>query len=185
LRRPKSFVERRTELAESMIIISNALRDAEATGSTAPLRTVAVQLRALLLDEHPLLLELASQQGFALTVYATSQAYTDKVLAMKPAFYSTGDALSTQKDEMFSKEIELREAPGLLHVKIGDQSLSLGDVVKLVADTEASHYDPKRPVQLDSLGMVGLGGFPAQFRTVYALGRVVRDLAARFISATT
>ena len=121
MRRPNSFEERRAELTASIAIITNALLDSENSGATHPLRTVAVQLRAFLVDEHPLLLELATERSFPLTVYSTSQAYTEKVLALKPVFYSTGDALSVAKDEMFTTPIDLRDALALLHVKLDDE----------------------------------------------------------------
>jgi hypothetical protein len=77
-RRQKSFDERRQELVGSIDIISNSLREFETSGKIHSLRIVASQLRALVVFKkkssslkHPLLIELAKEKGFPLTIYST------------------------------------------------------------------------------------------------------------------
>jgi len=180
-RRKKTFDERRKELSDSLCRISQAIAACETSGEIYPLRDVAVQLRALLADEHPLLIELAEERNFHLKVFMTDPAYTNKILATKPVIYSTGDAFSLNQDEMFPIEVRLSDGLNALHVVTGGQQLTVKDVIKMVADTEAAHYDPRKPLRLDDLEMVGLGGLPSQYRTIYSVGRVVRDLGNRFL----
>ena len=189
-RRPKSFEERCQELAGALHIIERAIQDCEQGHGTPPLTAVAIQLRALLIRagrNRPLLVELARERNFPLTVYATDPGYLDritKIAGSPPIFYSTVDMLSLEQNPMFPVETTLAEALKLRYVTILDKELSLERVIRLVANTEAAHYDPERPVELDSLDVVGLGGLPAHYRTVYHLGRITRDLGRQFIEAT-
>jgi hypothetical protein len=180
-RRKKTFDERQKELSDSLKRISEAIATCETSGEIYPLRDVAVQLRALLADRHPLLIELAEERGFDLKVYMADPAYTKKILVTNPIFYTTGDAFALHQDPMFPVEVHILEAINALHVVTGGEQLTVKGVIKMVADTEAAHYDPGKPLRLDDLGMVEFGGLSAQYRTIYSVGRVVRDLGFRFL----
>lgn len=180
-RRKKTFDERRGELSDSLKGITEAISDCEASGEIYRLRDVAVQLRALLMGENPLLIELAEVKGFYLKVFITDPVYTAKVLSTNPIFYSTGDAISLCQDNIFPIEVPISEAINALHIVTGGEQLTVKEVIKLVADTEAAHYDRGKPIRLDDLDKVGLGGLPSQYRTIYSVGRVVRDLGDKFL----
>jgi len=194
-RRKLSFAERRQQLAESIDIISNAINELERTGKTHMLRAVANQLRALIVNKpesrslrHPLLLELANERDYPLTVYSGDAGYLDKITEIageKPFFYSSGDALSLDKDEIFKRAISLADAMEELSTTIAGEALTLKEVILHVANTEAAHYDPSTPTILDDLGKIQLGGLPTHYRVIYSLGRLVNKLAQRFLQATT
>jgi len=193
-RRQKSFDERRQELAGSIDIISTSLRELEQTGKIHFLRIVASQLRALVVYKpqsgslkHPLLIELAKEKGFPLTIYSTDQGYLNRMKTLfgdSMVFYSTGDPFSLEKDEIYNTLLPLEKAMETLSIDMLGQQMSVKDVLSNVADTEASHYDPGTPPILDELGLIGLGGLPTHYRIIYALGRVIRDLGTRFLQAT-
>jgi len=62
--------------------------------------------------------------------------------------------------------------------------LSIQGVIRLIADTEGVHYDPARPEVLDDLDQMRIMGLPPEYRTIFCLGKIVRDLSAKFIEAT-
>jgi len=154
-RRKRSFDERRQFLAGSIDNISGALREFEQTGKIQRLRSVASELRALVVYKsdssslkHPLLFDLAKEKGFPLTVYSTDQAYTDKIkstFGQSIVYYSTGDPFNLEKDEIYKTPLLLQDAMETLSVDMLGQQLSVKDVLLHVANTEASHYDPGTP----------------------------------------
>lgn len=191
LRRPKSFDERRQELIGSLTIIGNALRDLEELKKIYPLRVVANQLRALLIYDsrsrsfqHPLMVELAKEKGFSLVVYMVPPDYTDKVLKLKPTFFSGGDVLSLEKEMPFIYETTLESALNMMYIRIDEKDLTLAEVIRDIADTESSHYDPSRPDHMDTLQNFEIGGLPAEYRAIYSLGKLVMNLGFKFVEAS-
>jgi hypothetical protein len=195
-RRKKEFEERRQELISATKILSTMIQQFESTGDISFLRVVASQLRGLVVFEqksrslrHPLLVELAKEVGFPLTVFTIDKSVTNSVVDLlgphQLQFFSTGDSLSLEKTPPYTAEQNLEDALESLHVIVGEEKLSIKQVIRLVADTEAAHYDPTRPTTLDNLDTVSLMGLPPEYRTIYSTGKIVRDLGYRFIQATT
>lgn len=190
-RRIKSFEERMQELVGSIDIISDSIRKLEQTNNISWLRIVASQLRALIVYKensssfkHPLLFELAKENGFPLTVYVSDQDYLNKIKSMfgdSLIFYSTGDPFSLEQDMIYTTPQSLEDAMETLSVEMLGKQLSVKEVLTDVANTEASHYDPTTPATLDNMKFVELGGLPSHYRIVFALGKVVCDLGYRFL----
>jgi hypothetical protein len=193
-RRDKSFQERRQELTDALNILSKAIQDYEKSGQVYFLRVVASQLRALVVYEpksgslkHPLLIELAKEKGFLLAVYTIDQVAVKGIvnlLGPQLDFFSTGDALSLERFPPYLIEVNLEEALEEQHVIIGKEELSIKQVIRLVADTEASHYDPTRPEILDNLDQISIMGLSPEYRTIYNVGKITCDLSHKFIEAT-
>lgn len=191
-RRQKSFDERRQELTGALQIIARALRHCEESGQIHPLRVVAVQLRALVVREtsgslrHPLLFELAHERGFPLVVYTIDPGALDTLRSLPAVqFASQGDSLSLVQEPPFSVETNLEQALQDQHTVINGEKLSLKDIIRLVADTEGAHYDTGRPETLDNLDQLRVLGLPPEYRAIYSLGKLVRDLGFRFVESTT
>jgi hypothetical protein len=187
-RRDKTFDERKQELVDSLSIIRDALHKYEETGETYPLKSVATQLRALIVRDkrslkNPLLLELAEERKYRLIVYKGDPKLLQRMVNRSPIFLSTGNHLSLVQDRMFCIKTTLAHAMETIHIIIFGEELNLKDAVRLIADTEAAHYDVGRPNTLDDLTVVELGGLPAAYYTIYSLGKIVRDLGFNFIQS--
>jgi len=185
-----TFEERREQLVGALNMLINALDHYEAHAQIYSLRAVAQQLYTMLrkgANSHPLLIELARERSFPLTIYQTDSAYTEKVMNIgpqPPIFYSKGDSIALDSDELRSVATTIDVALKTMHTTVMGQDYTLEQIFLLVADKEARHYDLDRPLILDDLDCVQLGGLPAHYRVVYDMGRVVRDLCARFLQAT-
>ncbi len=195
-RRVKTFEERRQELIGAIEVISQLLRLFEESGNISFLRSVAGQLRALIVYEpqssnlrHPLLIELAKEANIPLVVFTIDQEVTDTfVYVLQPndlRFFSTGDVVSLKQTPPYSVQTVLENVLEATHTIIGKEKLSMKQVIRLVADTEASHYDPSRPETLDNLDTVNIMGLPPEYRTIYSLGNVVRSLGYQVIQRTS
>jgi hypothetical protein len=190
IKRQRSNDERRKLLSDAINIIDNALQHAENGGGVAPLRVVAGQLRALIVEtrtNHPLLVDLANEAGFPLIVYTGRPDFTDFLLSTGATAIFQGDAMVLEKDKggPLNYETTLSEAIKTQRTFIGTQSYTLEDIILMIANTEGAHYDPDRPEALDQMDQVELGGLPSQFRTIYGIGRVVRDLGHSLLHRTT
>jgi hypothetical protein len=187
-KRAKTQSERLEELRGSVGIIKKALGELEKDGDINSLRMVASQLRSLVVYEsnsrtfnHPLLIELAREANYPLTVYTSDPNYCKKISSMTPDLYVGGDSISLQKDEMFQFETNLENALEETYVLTQGETITLKKLIRMIADTEASHYDPDRPVMLDKLSGIVLGGLSSEYRAIYHLGRIVVDLGQKLL----
>ena len=193
-RRLKSFDERRQELSSAIKIISENIRDFEKTREIHHLRTVATQLRALIVLKqqspslkHPLMIELAKEKNFPLKVFTLPPDLLktiSEIPDVNPDILVPGDPFSLIKDEVLNTEMALEEAMEQLVIYVKGERKTLKELILTVANTEASHYDPGRPPILDDLGSLQLGGLPTHLRIIYSIGKVVCGLGERLIKAT-
>lgn len=193
---PKSFEERRKELISALSILRHALVMFNKTKEISWLREIAVQLRALLIYvegsssfKHPLLIELASEKNFSLTVYMSNLALlreseNNLETNLKPTF-SFGEEMFSLESETWRTKLSVEKAIKLPYIAIRRQKYTPEDIIRMVADTEGSHYDPERPEGLEILSRVEILGIPSAYNCLLELGFIVRDLGDQFISASS
>jgi hypothetical protein len=166
-KRPKYEEERLEDLRISLSTLAREIRYFYETHEIGPLRSIATQLRALIVRDgtsfrHPLFFELAEAKGFALTVYVLDTSTKDtpdtgslpEGQKARRFFYASGSVMRLQPDDMFAIKITLQDAMEMVHARLGEEELSLKQVIRLIADTEAAHYDNYRPIALDKLNSV-------------------------------
>ena len=191
---PKSFEERKAELIGALDILHSSLDNFDQSRQTYWLKKVAQELRALIVYEpksgslrHPLLLELAKEKQYPLLVYVSNFAILreteqNKDHGMKPKF-SWGEKMLSLTSESWRTKASLEEVIELPYIVIRAEKHSLKDIIRLVADTEAAHYDPDRPEALAVLQQGEIYGVQVPYMALYELGRIVQLLGERFVSS--
>ena len=188
---PKTFGERRRELIGALDNIQRSITTFQQSRQVHHLRELARELRALLIYKpksrnfaHPLLIELAAEKKFPLNIYVSRFAFlreqeANRQTGPKPTF-SYGEDMFRLDSTPFHVEVALEQAIKLPYIVVQSRKLSLEDIISLVADTEAAHYDPERPEELTWLNDVEILGVPGAYMALCELGSVVYALGKRF-----
>ena len=92
-----------------------------------------------------------------------------------------GDAILLQKEGPFQFETTLEKVLEEPYLLIGNEQISLKELIRNIADTEGSHYDVERPNILDKLDSIHIGGLPSAYRAIFSFARVVVALGIKFL----
>jgi len=102
---------------------------------------------------------------------------------LKPVF-GFGEKMICLSDEGFHDKMLLLDAITLPYVIMRDKGHSLEQIIRMIADTEGSHFDPERPEELDTLDRFEIWGIPSPYMAIYELGEVVLALGKQLVLMT-
>ena len=191
---PKTFGERCRELVGALDNIHRSITTFQHSRQVHHLRELARELRALVIYKpnsrnfaHPLLIELAAEKKFPLNIYVSKFAFlreqeSNRQTGPKPTF-SYGEEMFRLDSTPLHSKVALDQAIKLPYIVIRSRKLSLEDIISLVTDTEAAHYDPEKPEELTWLNDVEILGVPGAYMALCELGGVVYALGTHFTAS--
>lgn len=190
-RRQKPFPERLKELVGELKMLSSDLQSLEQSNELHWMSSIAGRLHKLIIERRsnsPLLIDLALEKDYPLTVYVSNIVIADLRAEQdgRPKPYSSivpAGILMPTFHPWYSTEMELQEALKIPCLVLGGSDYSFWDILVSVRDTEGQHSDPGRPELLDQLDSIEFPyGMTGSQQPLYHLAQVVLSVAGRFVN---
>lgn len=173
-------------------MIENSLNTAEAKRDEVFLDQVAGSVHTLIgrSQKHPLLYELAKQNGYPLIVWGKPPENTDvfiaqlqKVVGPTSTLWFGSSAAPDYGEHFHDSELSLKDWMESPHLVVDGVSWSGEELLEKLRNKDFAHVDLSLPKDMAMLRKYNIGGLSSQYLAIVPMGKNVLTLGQRFLES--